>query len=232
MTMKYKKYPFLEKYSDLFDEKKDKQLYRYYELIHEYNKVMNLTGIDKEDEVYLKHFFDSLTVTDYLDDVKKKDIADLGTGAGFPGIVLAIVYPETTFHLIEPLQKRCRFLKIVVEDLELENVIIVNKRAEEIDTKFDVLVSRAVARLNILLELSIPLIKTGGYFIAMKGSQADIEISEAKNALKKLSCEVIEKEEFKLPKEESMRMNIKIKKTKETSKKYPRNFGQIKKKPL
>jgi 16S rRNA (guanine527-N7)-methyltransferase len=229
---KINKYDFFEPLSDKVNEKQDQQLFEYFELIAEYNKVMNLTGIDDQDGVYLKHFYDSLTILELLGDVKGKSIADLGTGAGFPGVVLAIIFPETKIYLIEPLTKRCNFLEVVVDKLELDNVEILNERAEDIEQKFDFVVSRAVARLNILLELSIPLVKTGGYFIPMKGSQGKDEIEESRKALKTLNSKVEEIQEIKLPQEESERINIKIKKEKDTDKKYPRNFGMIKKKPL
>ncbi len=207
------------------------QYYQYYQLINEYNQVMNLTGIDDLYGVYLKHFYDSLTACKLIDD-DVKTIADLGSGAGFPGIVLAIYYPEIKFSLIEPLTKRCKFLAIVVEKLGLKNVEIINERAEDITKKFDVVTSRAVSRLNILLELAMPLVKINGYFIALKGAQAQVEIKEAQNALKELSSEIIVCDQIILPFEESKRENLKIKKLKVTNKKYPRNYGQIKKKPL
>ncbi len=212
-------------------EQQQEQYYQYYQLINEYNQVMNLTGIDDLDGVYLKHFYDSLTVCNLIDD-NVKTIADLGSGAGFPGIVLAIYYPQIKFSLIEPLTKRCKFLAIVVEKLGLKNVEIINERAEDITKKFDVVTSRAVSRLNILLELAMPLVKINGYFIALKGAQAQVEIKEAQNALKELSSEISVCDQIILPFEESKRENLKIKKLKATNKKYPRNYGQIKKKPL
>ncbi len=207
------------------------QYYRYYELIHEYNQVMNLTGIDDLHGVYLKHYYDSLTICELItEDIKT--VADLGSGAGFPGIVLAIYYPEKQFSLIEPLTKRCKFLQIVVDELGLKNVEILNERAEDIKQKYDMLTSRAVSRLNILLELSMPLVKVNGVFIALKGSQAQTEVMEAKNALKQLDSTVEVVSDIILPFENSKRSNLKIRKNKETKAKYPRNYGQIKKKPL
>ncbi len=212
-------------------DKQQEQYYQYYQLINEYNQVMNLTGIDDLYGVYLKHFYDSLTACNLIDD-NVKTIADLGSGACFPGIVLAIYYPEIKFSLIEPLTKRCKFLAIVIEKLGLKNVEIINERAEDITKKFDIVTSRAVSRLNILLELAMPLVKINGYFIALKGAQAQIEIKEAQNALKELSSEITICDQIILPFEESKRENLKIKKLKATNKKYPRNYGQIKKKPL
>jgi 16S rRNA (guanine527-N7)-methyltransferase len=208
------------------------KLYRYYELINEYNQHMNLTGIDDLLGVYLKHFYDSFTIDPLLSELKDKTIADLGSGAGFPGIILAVIFPEAKHYLIEPLTKRCKFLEVVVKELGLANVEVINKRAEDIEMRFDFVVSRAVARLNILLELATPLVKTGGKFIALKGPVANTEIVEAKNALNKLNVEIQLIDEVTLPIENSQRTNIVIYKYDDTPNGYPRNYGQIKKKPL
>ncbi len=221
---------FYEKY-DLTDKQK-KQYNQYYELIKEYNKVMNLTGIDDEFGVYLKHYYDSLLISDLIKEDGLK-IGDIGSGAGFPGIVLAIYFPKNNFDLIEPIKKRCNFLNEVVKELGLENVNVLNKRAEELEKeKYDIITSRAVARLNILLELSIPLLKCGGLFIPLKGSKGQEELDEAKKALKELDSSVVNVFEETLPFEESLRINIVIKKLKKSKEIYPRNFGQIRKKPL
>ncbi len=215
-----------------FNDDIEKKLYKYYQLIHEYNKVMNLTGIDDVEGVYLKHFYDSLTVMDLIEVKNGISLADVGTGAGFPGVVIAICYPEIEVSLIEPLNKRCKFLEVVVEELGLENVKILNKRSEEISQKYDYVVSRAVARLNILLELCAHLVTEKGYFIALKGKSGTIELQEAKNAMKVLGFKLDSAQEVILPIEESSRKNFKLYKFGITPKKYPRNFGQIKKKPL
>lgn len=209
-----------------------KQYYRYFELIAEYNKVMNLTGIDDYEGVYLKHFFDSLTVKDQIIEIKPETIADVGSGAGFPGIVLAIYFPEIKFTLIEPLTKRIKFLQVVVDELELTNVVLLNERVEDIDAQFDIVTSRAVARLNILLELCAPVCKVGGYVLTLKGPKVTEELEEAKNAISKLGLEETMSEKLVLPIEESVRYNVYLKKIAKTPAKYPRNFGQIKKKPL
>ncbi len=221
---------FYEKYD--FKEKQKEQYKKYFELIKEYNKVMNLTGIDDEFGVYLKHYYDCLLIKDLIKD-KNQKIADIGSGAGFPGIVLAIFFPDNTFDLIEPITKRCKFLEEVIKELELKNVNVLNKRAEDIQkNQYDIITSRAVAKLNILLELSIPLLKCNGIFIPLKGSKGKEEIKESKNALEKLGSKVIEVYEEVLPFEKSLRVNILIKKLKKTDDIYPRNFGQIRKKPL
>lgn len=216
-------------------QKQLEQLNRYYELIVEYNKVMNLTGITEKEQVYLKHFYDSLTIAKVIDLNKEETLCDIGTGAGFPGIVLKILFPNLKITLIDSLNKRIEFLKIVIKELNLNNIEAIHTRAEEYAIKniekFDVVTSRAVAPLNILLELSIPLLKINKYFIPYKGNISR-EIIESENALKQLDSKIDKIEEFELPKENSNRTIIKIKKLNKTNKKYPRKFSEIKKKPL
>lgn len=216
-------------------QKQLEQLNRYYELIVEYNKVMNLTGITEKEQVYLKHFYDSLTIAKVIDLNKEETLCDIGTGAGFPGIVLKILFPNLKITLIDSLNKRIEFLKIVIKELNLNNIEAIHTRAEEYAIKniekFDVVTSRAVAPLNILLELSIPLLKINKYFISYKGNISR-EIIESENALKQLDSKIDKIEEFELPKENSNRTIIKIKKINKTNKKYPRKFSEIKKKPL
>ncbi len=216
-------------------EEQLEQLNKYYELLIEYNKVMNLTGITEKDQVYLKHFYDSLTIIKVIDLNMEETLCDIGTGAGFPGIVLKILFPNLKITLIDSLNKRIDFLKIVIKELNLKNIEALHERAEEYAIKniekFDVVTSRAVAPLNILLELSIPLLKINKYFISYKGNISR-EIIESKNALKQLDSIIEKIEEFELPKENSTRTIIKIKKLNKTNKKYPRKFSEIKKKPL
>ena len=204
-----------------------KQLERYYELLIEYNKVMNLTGITIKEEVYLKHFYDSLTIAKVIDLNNYQTLCDVGTGAGFPGLVLKILYPNLKVTLLDSLNKRLNFLNIVIKELNLKDVEVVHSRAEEYNKKFDITIARAVAPLNILLEYCIPLTNVNGYFIAMKGKN-----EEANNALKELNSEIIETNSFLLPIENSNRTIIKIKKLKETNKKFPRKYSEIKKNPL
>lgn len=208
------------------------QLDKYALLIKEYNQVMNLTGIDEYQEVYLKHFYDSMLIKPLLDQLDYNNIADLGSGAGLPGIVLAIMYPDKQLFLIEPITKRANFLKIVVETLALENVVVINKRMEEVKEKFDIIVSRAVANLNILLELSIPFLNIGGYLIALKGNKGKNEADLSAGAMEKLDCQLVKIDEQQLPDNQGERSNLLIKKDRETNSKYPRNNGQIKKSPL
>ena len=204
-----------------------KQLERYYDLLVEYNKVMNLTGITLKEDVYLKHFYDSLTIAKVIDLSQYKTLCDVGTGAGFPGLVLKIIYPNLKVTLLDSLNKRLNFLDIVIKELNLKDIETVHSRAEEYNKQFDITVARAVAPLNILLEYCIPLTKINGYFIAMKGKN-----EEATNALKELNSEIIETNSFLLPVEQSNRTIIKIKKIKETNKKFPRKYSEIKKRPL
>ena len=203
------------------------QLERYYELLIEYNKVMNLTGITLKEDVYLKHFYDSLTITKVIDLNKYSTLCDVGTGAGFPGLVIKILYPHLKVTLLDSLNKRLNFLNIVIKELNLKDIETIHTRVEEYNKKFDITVARAVAPLNILLEYCIPITKVNGYFIAMKGKN-----EEASNALLKLNSEIIETKSFLLPIENSNRTIIKIKKIKETDKKYPRKYSEIKKNPL
>lgn len=211
------------------DEKKEEQFLKYAHLIQEYNKVMNLTGIDDLEGIYLKHFYDSYKIISLIpSDVKS--IADIGSGAGFPGIILAICLPEIQIKLVEPLQKRCKFLEIVVTELGLENVEIINKRIEDIDGTFDLVTMRAVAKMNVILELCSQV--TEKYLLAMKGSNFQNELDESKKAQKILGFETAEIQEVVLPIENSLHVNILFNKVKSTPKKYPRNFGQLKKNPL
>ena len=208
-------------------------LEKYYDMLVEYNKFMNLTGITEHDEVYLKHFYDSLTIVRAIDLNKVETLCDIGTGAGFPGIVLKIFYPNLKITLVDALQKRINFLNDVIKELNLDKIETVHARIEEYGIKnreiFDVATARAVAPLNVLLEYSIPILKQNGYFIPMK---ANIENENYENALKILCCSVEQIYKFLLPIEQRNRTIIKIKKEKQTSKKYPRKNNLIKTKPL
>lgn len=225
----------LKKLNIIPTQKQLEQLDKYYELIVEYNKVMNLTGITEKEQVYLKHFYDSLTIAKIINLKEEETLCDIGTGAGFPGIVLKILFPNLKITLIDSLNKRIEFLKIVINELNLKDIEAIHSRAEEYAIrnieKFDVVTSRAVASLNILLELSIPIVKVNKYFISYKGNISR-EIFECNNALKQLDCEIEKIEEFELPKENSKRTIIKIKKKNKTEKKYPRKYSEIKKKSL
>lgn len=229
---------FIEEIKKLKIEITDKQLKDlriYYEMLIEYNKKMNLTGITEKEQVYLKHFYDSLTIMKIIDLNEQETLCDIGTGAGFPGMVLKIVFPKLKVTLVDSLNKRVEFLKNVKNKLNLENLDIIHSRAEEFAKenieKFDVVTARAVAHLSILLEYSLPMIKINKYFIAMKGNIKE-ELEESKNALKILNSKLEKVIEFKLPIEESIRNLVKIIKISKTNNKYPRKYSEIKKKKL
>ncbi|MBP3461680.1 MAG: 16S rRNA (guanine(527)-N(7))-methyltransferase RsmG [Bacilli bacterium] len=229
---------FIEELQKLNIEITDKQLKdleTYYEMLIEYNKKMNLTGITEKEQVYLKHFYDSLTIMKIIDLKEQETLCDIGTGAGFPGMVLKIFFPKLKVTLVDSLNKRVEFLKDVKKKLNLENLEIIHSRAEEFAKenieKFDVVTARAVAHLSILLEYSLPMIKINKYFIAMKGNIKE-ELEESKNAIKILNSKLEKVIEFKLPIEESTRNLVKIVKISKTNIKYPRKYSEIKKKKL
>ena len=208
------------------------KLETYYNELIEYNKNVNLTRIVDKDEVYLKHFYDSLTLIKAIDLNKEVTLCDVGTGAGFPGMVLAIVFPNLSITLVDALQKRITFLDLVINKLGLTNVKTVHARIEDYAKdnreKYDIVTCRAVSNLRVLLEICIPLVKVGGYFIPMKGV-IDTELEESLDKFKKLDCELESIVSFELPIENSKRSLLKIKKNKETNHKYPRRYDVIKK---
>lgn len=210
------------------------QLDKYYNILAEYNKNINLTTITDYNQVLLKHFYDSLTITKAIELTNQK-VCDIGTGAGFPGIVLKIAYPNLKITLVESLTKRCAFLNEVIKKLGLEDIKVVNQRAEEFSQNnieyFDIITSRAVAKLNILLELSIKSLKIGGYYIALKAN-VDEEIKGISNCLTKLNASLESITTFNLPIDNSLRNIIKIKKDNHTPSIYPRRYNEIKKRPL
>lgn len=212
------------------DKSKKYQLYA--DLLIEWNKVMNLTAINDYQDIYVRHFDDCKSLSKYLKPGQL--VADVGSGAGFPGIVLAIECPDTRFVLIEPLQKRVRFLNEVINVLGLANVEVINKRAEDLKMfeYFDVAVARAVSGLNILCELMAPLIKVNGQLILMKGPKLQLEIEQAKNAFLELSLCLDRVDYYSLSGSDVLLGNVVINKVGKTKRKYPRLYGQIKKKPL
>ena len=222
------------------DENKAKALKEYKDLLVEWNEKMNLTAITEDYEVIIKHFVDCLECTHLITDEKK--IIDVGTGAGFPGMVLAIYYPQIEFTLLDGLNKRLIFLEEVINKLELKNVKIVHARAEEAARNedffesFDAVVSRAVANLPVLLEYTSPYVKVNGKCIVMKGDNAQEELELAKNAMNILKLKNVKEKEYKysykIDNEEYNRTILYIEKMGNTPNKYPRNYGQIKKKAL
>lgn len=210
------------------------QFEKYYELLIQWSKIMNLTSILDEKGIYLKHFYDSLALSKVYQ-FNDERLVDIGSGAGFPGIPLKICFPNLKVTLVEPTLKRVRFLEEVINSLCLKDIICLSKRAEELtDLKetFDVVTSRAVASLPVLLELSIPLLKIDGYMLAMKGSNFEEELKKASHVLEVLGCVVEEIISFDLPANVGSRTIIKIKKQKKTDSKYPRSFAQIKRNSL
>lgn len=209
------------------------QLNQYCGLLQEWNEKMNLTAIKEKDEIIEKHFHDSLLPLYHRR--PEGTAADVGTGAGFPGIVWKIAYPDLHVVLIEPTGKRCTFLKEVIAQLQLKNIDVCNERAEEHARNhreaYDIVTARAVANLSILAELCIPLLKKDGLFIAMKGAQGHEEAVQAEHAVKILGCHLEEEKDTSLS-EGDHRVNLFYRKQAETPLEYPRNYGRIKNKPL
>ena len=215
----------------------DKQLSdldTYYKMLIDYNSHTNLTRITEENEVYLKHFYDSLTIVKTIS-LDNQTLLDVGTGAGFPGLVLKIVFPNLKVTLVDSLNKRINFLNLVIEKLQLKDVKAIHARAEEYALKnretFDIVTSRAVANLNMLSELCIPMVKLSGCFISMK-ADAKNEINCSKKAIETLGGVIKDVVIFSLPFNAGVRTLIKVVKKVKTSVKYPRKFNEIKKKPL
>lgn len=227
----------VEKLGIEINENKLKLLEEYYNLLIIWNEKINLTAITKKEDVYLKHFYDSLTITknNYVNFNDSLKICDVGTGAGFPGIVLKIFFPNLDITLVDSLNKRIVFLNEIIEKLDLKKIKCVHDRAENYAKihreEYDVVTSRAVANLRILTELCIPMVKENGFFIPMK-SNINEELKESKRTIEKLDCSIIEINTFTLPIENSLRNILIIKKIKITNKKYPRDFDKIKKYPL
>lgn len=206
------------------------QLESYRKILLKYNQTTNLTRIVEKEEVYLKHFFDSICL------IKSKKIedniflCDVGTGAGFPGVVIAIIYPNIKVDLIESNGKKCVFLNGVKEELNLENVHIIQERIEQYAKnnreKYDVVTARAVANLKVLFELSIALVKEQGYFVPLKAEVSE-ELKNSTDIIKKLGCSVEELIEYYLPIEDSKRTLVVIKKLKKTDLMYPREYSKI-----
>ena len=219
----------------IVNKEKLDQLNTYFLLLEEYNKKFNLTSIISKKDVYLKHFYDSATVFMSKKITEGIKICDVGTGAGFPGLVLKILFPEIELTLIDSSNKKIEFLNELIKKLNIKDVITICDRAEEyarkINYKYDLVITRAVAKLNILCELCIPLLKVNGFFISMKANAKE-EIEASKSALNMLNSKIDKILEFNLPIENSKRAIIIIKKEKETDKKYPRRYSEIKKNSL
>lgn len=236
--MKEKLRVLCEKNGIQLSDEQLKQFSIFYDHMIEMNQVMNLTSITDEDEVILKHFYDSMSVIKYYDFHDQMNVIDVGTGAGFPGIPLAILLPNVQFTLMDSLNKRITFLKEVVKKCGLKNVECIHSRAEELAKdgdyreNYDVCVSRAVANLSVLLEYCIPFIKKGGKFISYKSISSEEELTDSKNAQNKLCCKLKENISFELPDTDIKRNFLIFEKFDHTADKYPRNNGIPRKKPL
>lgn len=219
-------------------EKQYQQFDRYFELLVEWNKVMNLTGITEYEEVNEKHFVDSLSIVKVLDMKNVNHVIDIGTGAGFPGIPLKIAFPHLKITLLDSLNKRIKYLNTVIEELELEDIQTIHGRAEdfarqsEYREQYDLAVSRAVANLSTLSELCIPYVKVDGLFIPYKSGDIEDEVKEAQTAIKVLGASQKEVVKFTLPGSDINRSFVKIKKIKNTGKKFPRKAGLPGKEPI
>ena len=214
------------------NEDKLKKLDIYKNFMQEYNKHTNLTRIIEDDEVYLKHFYDSLTICKYVDLNNYCTLLDLGTGAGFPGMVLKIIFPNLKVTLLDSNNKKIKFLEELSKKINVDVELVQERSEDYIKNKreyFDVVTSRAMANLNTLLELSIPYVKEDGLFIAMK-AQATEELDKAKNVEEKLGAKLVSINEFDL--RDSKRTIIVYNKVSKTDNKYPRTYDKIKKKPL
>ncbi|WP_026326826.1 16S rRNA (guanine(527)-N(7))-methyltransferase RsmG [Paenibacillus ginsengihumi] len=222
----------------VLSERQLEQFELYYNILTDWNERMNLTGITEREQVYVKHFYDSLSVSFFVAMDKVERLADIGSGAGFPGIPLKIVFPYLQLTIVDSLNKRIQFLKHLCDALELTNVRCIHGRAEEIARqeehrdRYSLVTARAVARLAVLNELCLPFAAPGGTFAAMKGSEVQEELAEAGYSLKELKGEWMDTHRFQLPLEDSLRHMVLIRKTAPTPGKYPRKPGMLLKSPL
>lgn len=221
-----------------FNEKKYDQFMKYKELIKEWNEKVNLTAIKEDEEIVKKHFIDSMKVFKFQQLKNAKNIIDIGTGGGFPGIPMKIIKPDINIVLLDSLNKRINFLNEVIKEIQLDNIKTIHGRAEDFaqDTKyrekFDVAVSRAVANLTVLSEFCIPYVKVGGYFVAMKGPAVEEEIKQSKNAIRMLGGRVEHIEKVQIEDSDFNHNLVIIKKIAKTPKVYPRKAGMVSKNPL
>lgn len=228
----------LEERGITINEKQLDQFENYFKILVEWNEKMNLTGITERDQVYMKHFYDSVSLAFYVDMEKVGSLADIGSGAGFPGIPLKICFPHLKLTIVDSLNKRINFLKHVADSIGLDEVELLHGRAEEVARKhgyrdgFDLVTARAVARMAVLNEFCLPFVKVGGQFAAMKGSDPTEEIAEAARSFKELRGSLRKVNSFSLPVEESDRHIVVIDKKGPTPMKYPRKAGTASKTPL
>lgn len=218
-------------------DKQQQQFQTYYQMLVEWNEKMNLTSITEEHEVYLKHYYDSIAASFYTDLTKELTICDIGAGAGFPSIPLKIIFPNLKVTIVDSLNKRIHFLNQLADALDLEHVSFVHDRAETFGKgvyreSYDIVTARAVARLSVLSELCIPLVKKGGQFIALKSSKGEEELEEARFGIGVLGGKVLDTISYELPENAGERQMIIIDKRSQTPKKYPRKPGTPNKSPL
>lgn len=217
-------------------EKQQNQFYNYMQLLLEWNERVNLTAIVEPKEILVKHFIDSLSIAPYIN--LNDNILDIGSGAGFPGIPLKVAFPENKITLLDALNKRINFLNIVIQELELRNIQTTHCRAEEFakmkNTRenYDIVASRAVAKLNVLLEYMLPFVKIGGKCICMKSIEIDEELNEAEKAIKVLGGKIEKIDMISLENTNIQRKIVIIKKVDETPKKYPRKAGTPTREPI
>lgn len=228
---------YIKDYKITLTENQYEKFQKYFELLVEWNEKMNLTAITDESGVALKHFADSLSLLNFVDIPQNSTLADVGTGAGFPGVVLKIARPDIRLTLIDSLNKRLVFLGEVCAQLGIEAELIHSRaedgaRDEKLRESFDFAVSRAVARMNVLSEYCLPYVKVGGAFCAMKGAQANEEFKESLNAINTLGGKLENKYFFELPENGGERAIAVVRKVKNTPQKYPRQSGKIKAKAL
>ncbi|MGX1262212.1 16S rRNA (guanine527-N7)-methyltransferase [Rossellomorea marisflavi] len=214
------------------------QFEKYHELLVEWNEKMNLTAITDKEEVYLKHFYDSISAAFYVDFTSITSLCDVGAGAGFPSIPIKICFPHLHVSIVDSLNKRITFLNHLSDQLGLENTHFHHDRAETFGKNkdhreaYDMVTARAVARMSVLSELCLPLVKKGGYFVAMKAASVNDEMDKAKKAITTLGGKTEQVDSFLLPEENSERTIVQIKKVKDTPNKYPRKPGTPNKLPL
>lgn len=228
----------LSEHGIVLSEEQLHQFEVYYEELVAWNEKMNLTGITERDQVYIKHFYDSISLSFYVPMEEIATLADIGSGAGFPGIPLKICFPHIKLTIIDSLNKRINFLQNVADKLQLKDVDLLHGRAEDLarqDTlrdSFDLVTARAVARMAVLNEFCLPFAKIGGVFAAMKGSNTEEEVNEAARSLSELKGKVLSNPQFTLPMENSERHIVIVRKTAATPKKYPRKAGTPLKSPI
>ncbi|MDI6453667.1 16S rRNA (guanine(527)-N(7))-methyltransferase RsmG [Peloplasma aerotolerans] len=217
------------------DEKQEEQFEKYYAFLIEYNKKINLTRITEKKEVYYKHFYDSLTIVQTVDMANINSICDMGSGAGFPSIPLKIIYPDLDVTIIDSLNKRITFLNELTNLLEISNVHLIHDRIETFaikhQKKYDLVIARALGNMQLITEMGLPMTKPGGYLVAYKALNYDLELSQASACINKLGGKISDVRTFELPQEFGHRVHVVVNKVKHVDG-YPRSFVKMTKNPL